>query len=41
MVLSGRGQGTPALRHGIHCISSSEQTELTSASLEASGDASA
>jgi len=40
LVLSGRGQGTPALRHGIQCISSSEQTELTSASLEASGDAS-
>ena len=37
---SGRGQGTPALRHGIQCISSDEQAEVSSASLEAAGDAS-
>jgi len=35
--ITGRGQGTPTLRHGIQCISSGDQTELSSAGLEASG----
>jgi len=38
---AGRGQGTPALRHGIQCVSSTEKPELSGASLEATGDTSA
>jgi len=37
---TGHGQGTPALRHGIQCISTAEKTELGGAVLEASGGAS-
>jgi len=40
IVHSGRGQGTPALRHGIQCISAGDKAELSGTGLEAAGEAS-